>query len=132
MARVFPREGGKRLSLPGRASTEIVSGRLGTERVSLRLVEIAVPKPGEKQRGPHIHTTFEECIFVVEGEGCTVTEEGRFPLKSGDTILIAAGELHVTHNTGQIPLKLLCFFPEGDVAAGTKEFPDWSGTKAAS
>jgi hypothetical protein len=43
-----------------------------------------------------------------------------------------AGERHVTHNTGTAPLKLICFFPVGDVSSGTEEFAGWDTPKAAS
>ena len=33
------------------------------------------------------------------------------PLRAGDTILVPAGEMHVTRNTGAVPLVMLCFFP---------------------
>jgi oxalate decarboxylase/phosphoglucose isomerase-like protein (cupin superfamily) len=36
-------------------------------------------------------------------------------LKAGDTILIPAGEAHVTRNAGSEPLVLLCFFPTARV-----------------
>ena len=62
----------------------------------------------------------------------TESDSGDWKLKAGDTILIPAGERHVTRNTGAEPLKLLCFFPIGDVAAGTEEFPSWDIAKAAS
>jgi oxalate decarboxylase/phosphoglucose isomerase-like protein (cupin superfamily) len=52
-------------------------------------------------------------------------------LKAGDTLLVPAGELHVTRNSGTEPLTLLCFFPVGDVASGTEEFPDWNAAKVA-
>ena len=100
MARVFTPAEAKRLSLPGRMSSEIVSGKLGAERVSLRLVEIAPQRPGDKPRGPHVHHGFEECIYVLSGEGVTESDSGDWKLKAGDTILIPAGERHVTRNTG--------------------------------
>jgi oxalate decarboxylase/phosphoglucose isomerase-like protein (cupin superfamily) len=34
---------------------------------------------------------------------------------AGDTLLIPAGEAHVTRNTGAEPLVLLCFFPTAQV-----------------
>jgi mannose-6-phosphate isomerase-like protein (cupin superfamily) len=37
-------------------------------------------------------------------------------------VLIPAGEMHMTRNTGEVPLVLLCFFPVPDVGAGTTEF----------
>ena len=131
MARVFTQADAKSLSLPGRMSREIVSGNLGADNVSFRLVEIAPLKPGETRRGPHIHYTFEECIYVLAGSGVTETDGGEHPLQAGDTILIPAGELHVTHPTGSEPLKLLCFFPTAEVAPGTKEFSSWDEARNA-
>jgi oxalate decarboxylase/phosphoglucose isomerase-like protein (cupin superfamily) len=36
-------------------------------------------------------------------------------------MLIPPGEKHVTRNTGDEPLVLLCFFPVADVTAATNE-----------
>lgn len=121
MAKVLTQTQAKSMGLPGRKSLEIVSGEKGSMAVTLRLVEIPVPKPGEAARGPHYHQGFEECIFVMAGEGCTEADSGRYPLKAGDTILIPPGEKHVTRNTGTEPLKLLCFFPVADIAQRTRE-----------
>ena len=66
-------------------------------------------------------------IFVLSGEGITYADGGEHPLKKGDTILLPAGEPHVTRNTGTEPLMLLCFFPVADVAEGTKEAVAQSG-----
>lgn len=109
------------MGLPGRKSLEIVSGEKGSQAVTLRLVEIPAPKPGEALRGPHFHQGFEECIFVLSGEGMTEAESGKHPLSTGDTILIPAGERHVTRNTGTVPLVLLCFFPVADITKRTEE-----------
>jgi mannose-6-phosphate isomerase-like protein (cupin superfamily) len=111
MARVLTQAQAKNLGLPGRKSLEIVSGETGSQAVTLRLVEIPVPKPGDEPRGRHFHTDTEECIYVMSGEGCTESESGNHPLRAGDTILIPPGEPHVTRNTGREPLVLMCFFP---------------------
>jgi mannose-6-phosphate isomerase-like protein (cupin superfamily) len=131
MARVISLGEARRLSLPGRTSREIVSGASGAERVTLRLVEIAPPKPGEKKRGPHLHRGCEECIHVLSGAGVMETEQGELAVKAGDTILVPPGERHVTQNTGAEPLILMCFFPAGDVGSITAEFPSWVDAKAA-
>ena len=115
MARVVRSGEMKELGLPGRKSIEIVSGETGSQAVTLRLVEIPVPKPGEAPRGRHFHTDTEECIYVMSGAGCTESESGDHPLRAGDAILIPPGEPHVTRNTGSEPLVLLCFFPVGRV-----------------
>jgi quercetin dioxygenase-like cupin family protein len=130
MARVFDQAQAKRLGLAGRASLEIVSGEQGSRAVTLRLVEIPVQQPGEIPRGPHLHRDVEECIFVLSGTGTTHTENGEHTLKPGDTILVPAGEKHVTRNTGSEPLMLLCFFPVADVASRTQEAFAKSGNPA--
>ena len=128
MARVIAPAEAKHLGLPGRTSNQIVSGETGAENVSFRLVEIAPNTPGETKRGPHVHRGFAECIYVLDGSGVTESESGEHAVQAGDTILIPADELHVTHATGSRPLKLLCFFPTGDVASGTTEFASWEAT----
>jgi mannose-6-phosphate isomerase-like protein (cupin superfamily) len=102
------------LNLPGRSSQEIISAATGAEAVTLRLVEIPVPRPGEAPRAMHRHSGFEECMYVLSGHGTTCTETGEHPVGAGDTILVPPGELHVTRNTGSAPLRMLCFFPTAD------------------
>jgi mannose-6-phosphate isomerase-like protein (cupin superfamily) len=121
MARLLKQSEAKRLGLPGRVSLEPVSGEIGS-RVSFRIATIAVPKPADKPRGPHRHRDFEECIYVLSGRGVMRAESGEHAVGSGDILLVPAGEKHMTVNTGNEPLVLLCFFPVADVSAGTTEF----------
>ncbi len=120
MARLLKQSEARRLGLPGRVSLEPVSGAIGS-RVTFRIAEIAIPKPDDKPRGPHMHHGFEECIYVLSGEGMNVSESGEIPIKPGDIVLIPPNEKHMTRNTGNVPLVLLCFFAEPDVTAGTTE-----------
>jgi len=121
MARVLTQSEAKNMGLPGRNSLEIVSGEKGSQAVTLRLVEIPVPRAGETPRGRHFHNGFEECIYVLSGTGYTEADSGNHPLKAGDTILIPSGEKHATRNTGKEPLVLLCFFPVPDISKRTEE-----------
>jgi quercetin dioxygenase-like cupin family protein len=121
MARVCRQADAKRLGLPGRTALEIVSGEKGAHAVTLRLVEIPVPTPGETPRGPHQHSDFEECIYVLAGRGTTYADSGTYEMQAGDALLVPPGEKHVTRNTGDQPLMLLCFFPVADIAGGTRE-----------
>ena len=95
MARLLKQSQAKRLGLPGRTSLEPVSGEIGS-RVSFRIAEIPVPQPGDKPRGPHLHRDFEECIYVLSGEGMTFAGDAELAVKAGDTIHIPAGEAHIT------------------------------------
>jgi len=121
MARLLKQAEARRLGLPGRTSLEPVSGEIGS-RVTFRIAEIPPARPGDTPRGPHLHDGFEECIYVLSGEGVTVAESGEIPIRPGDIVLIPPGEKHMTRNTGPEPLVLLCFFPVPDVTAGTTEF----------
>jgi mannose-6-phosphate isomerase-like protein (cupin superfamily) len=124
MARLIKQAQAKRLGLPGRTSLEPVSGEVGS-RVTFRIAEIPVPQPGDPPRGPHLHRGFEECIYVLAGEGTTHAESGKIPIKPGDIVLVPPGEKHMTRNTGDVPLVLLCFFPVPDVTGETVEFPSF-------
>jgi len=121
MARVFTGRAAKVLGLPGRTALEIVSGEGGASGITLRKVEIPVPAAGDSPRGRHVHNDFEECIYVLAGEGVTEADSGNYALKTGDAIVIPGGEKHATRNTGSAPLVLLCFFPVGDIRQGTAE-----------
>lgn len=111
MIRVIRPHEARDLNLPGRKSLEIVSAENGAAAVTLRLVEIPVTDQGEVPREPHRHAAFEECMYVLSGQGATRTSSGETEVAAGDTILVPPGELHVTRNTGSTPLRMLCFFP---------------------
>jgi len=121
MAQLFKQGEAKELGLPGRRAMEIVSGERGALGVTLRLVEIPVVKPGDTPRAPHHHSEFEECIYTLSGRGTTFADSGEYEMRPGDTLLMPAGEKHVTRNTGSETLVLLCFFPVADVAGATQE-----------
>ncbi len=121
MARLFKQGAAKELGLPGRKAMEIVSGERGARGVTLRMVEIPVVKPGDTLRAAHQHSEFEECIYTLSGRGTTFADSGEYEMRPGDTLLMPAGEKHVTRNTGGEPLVLLCFFPVADVTGTTQE-----------
>ena len=75
MARLLKQSEAKKLGLPGRTSLEPVSRAIGS-KLTFRIAELAVPKPGDPPRGPHLHDGFEECIYVLKGTGVTMAESG--------------------------------------------------------
>ena len=115
MARIIRPEEAEDLGLPGRVSREIVSGKSGSEAVTLRLVEVPVEPPDGPARQPHAHPDCEECIHVLSGKGLFCTDDAEQALGSGDTVLVPAKEPHYTRNVGNEPLVLLCFFPVADL-----------------
>lgn len=114
MALHVPLDAATELGLPGRRSREIVSGTVGAES-TLRLVEIGVAQPGAPARAPHWHPDCEEVIHVLSGTGVTWVDGAEYQMRECDTIRIAPGERHVTRNTGETTLTLLCFFPKPGV-----------------
>jgi len=121
MARLYRQDEARELGLPGRKAQEIVSGERGARGLTLRKVEIPVVQPGDALRAAHQHSEFEECIYTLSGQGTTFADSGEYPMRPGDTLLMPAGEKHVTRNTGNEPLVLLCFFPVADITAATQE-----------
>jgi oxalate decarboxylase/phosphoglucose isomerase-like protein (cupin superfamily) len=103
----------------GRCSSEIDS------KITFRVVEVPVQKPGETMRGPHLHHGYEECIYVLKGEGRTLSESGELSIKAGDVVLVPPEEKHVTRNAGTEPLILLCFFPTPDIVDSTETFAEF-------
>jgi mannose-6-phosphate isomerase-like protein (cupin superfamily) len=130
MTRLVRASDGRRLGLPGRSAREIAGGHFG-DAMTVRHVEIIASHPNVVARGPHVHSGAAECIYVLKGEGVTETESGNFALKPGDCVIVPAGELHVTRNTGAGDLELLCFFPVGDIATQTREFASWDEARAS-
>ena len=123
MVRVFTEADAKDLGLKGRKSLEIVSGLSGDSGITVRLVEIPVPNPSEKFRGPHRYTNFEKCIYILFGQGTMKSDSGKHELKTGDTIVIPPDEWHVTRNTGNESITMLCYFPVGGIRPGTENSP---------
>jgi quercetin dioxygenase-like cupin family protein len=125
MVKIIALSEARALNLPGRKSREIIGVNVGAQSSTMRLVEIAPEDPGEARRGPHVHSGFEECIYVMDGQGITCTDAEKFSISAGDTVLVPSNERHATYNTGPNVLRLLCFFPVNDIASHTREFASW-------
>ncbi len=103
------------LALPGRMSYQIASAGAGANNICVRVVEIEPETETFSQRNKHYHPDVEECIYVLEGEGCTYADSGEYNISVGDTLIIPPNERHVTRNSSRKVLRLLCFFPTGSV-----------------
>ena len=119
MVKYIKSDEGRLLDLPGRSSLETVSDNACNSSCTMRLVEIPVQNNNDKPRTPHCHVDFEECIYVMSGQGIGFVNGEEQPVQEGDIVLIEPGEWHYFRNAGDHPLKLLCFFPVGDISEGT-------------
>ena len=76
---------------------------------------IGVIPPG---RAPMHHHTYEEAIYIIEGEGRLWTETGSADFKPGSSIYLPRGVSHSLENTGETNIRLLgVFHPSGSPAA---------------
>ena len=70
------------------------------------LAEATVQPGARTQRHRHAHT--EELYHVSAGSGIMTLGDTCFPVRVGDTVLIAPGTPHCIAATGTEPLRLLC------------------------
>ena len=77
---------------------------------------------GSIQRGrapAHTHT-YEEVIYILDGEGIVHVGEGDYPVRAGSCIYLPPGSPHCLENTGAAPLRPLgVFCPAG--SPGSKQ-----------
>lgn len=121
MAQVVQQDEWVRLGLKGRTSYEVVSQRTGSQRVTVRYVEIDPPGPLDPPRPMHRHRGVEEVIWIVAGSGLFETPGGQHAVAAGQVVYVPADEAHVTRNQGTGTMRLICFFPHHDIAAQTEE-----------
>ena len=80
-------------------------GGNGAERSTV--ISFTIP-PG-KRLGRHTDTA-EETQFILGGSGELLRDSGSTPIRAGDVVVLAVGEAHDLHNTGQEDLRVIGFF----------------------
>lgn len=99
---------------PNRKIAELISATVtGSKGVTFRIVEM-LPSSKQEPRHPHRHSTFEETIFVLQGEGRIWAEGEIYPMIEADAVLVPAGIFHMILNAKNEPMRLACFFPIAD------------------
>jgi len=90
----------------------LVNQEVGASRVTQF---IGVIPPG---RAPMHHHTYEEAIYVVEGEGRVWSTEGSAEFRAGSSIYLPRGVSHSLENTGVGNITVLgVFHPSGSPAS---------------
>lgn len=94
----------------------LINQEIGARRVTQFLGEIP---PG---RAPMHHHTYEEAIYIIEGEGCVRTEDGDATFKPGSSIYLPRLVKHCLENTGPKNIRLLgVFHPSGSPATSYED-----------
>jgi quercetin dioxygenase-like cupin family protein len=79
---------------------------MGAPTFAMRLFEM---KPNGYS--PFHSHAWEHEVYILEGKGTVVSEQGEKRFKVGDAILILPNEKHQFKNTGAQTLKFLCLVP---------------------
>jgi quercetin dioxygenase-like cupin family protein len=67
-------------------------------------------EPGFTVTPAHSHPNGEELIYIIEGEGKVFVDGIIKKLEPGTAVLFEKGSKHMVRNSGQIPMKVICFF----------------------
>ena len=73
---------------------------------ALRVIEV---QPGWATPD-HAHW-WEHEVFVLDGKGALVMEDGETPIAPGSTILVEKNEVHHFRNVGDEVLRFICLIP---------------------
>ena len=101
------------IAVSDRSFKLLVNQELGARRITQF---VGVIPPG---RAPMHHHTYEEAIYIIDGEGRVHTNDGDAEFKSGSSIYLPRLVSHCVENTGSTDVHLLgVFHPSGrpDVA----------------
>lgn len=69
-----------------------------------QLVVMSIPPGGEVGEETHAYT--EQTLFFLSGTGEGTLDEEKFPISSGDVVVVVPGTKHNFRNTGSVPLKI--------------------------
>ncbi len=94
-------EGGEKIKIRW-----LITKETGAENFAMRLFEV---EPGGFS--PLHNHPWEHEIFVLEGEGVVVGEDGEYQISKGSVVFISANELHQFRNTGTDILRIICLIP---------------------
>ena len=80
--------------------------------------------PGEAVRPAHSHPNSEELIYIINGNGKVMIENEVGEVTAGSAILFEQGKVHMLKNTGDIEMKVICFFAPATNIDNYKTFED--------
>jgi quercetin dioxygenase-like cupin family protein len=84
----------------------LITRETGAPNFAMRLFEM---KP--KGYSPFHSHAWEHEVYILEGKGTIVSEQGEKRFGAGDAILVLPNEKHQFKNTGAQTLKFLCLVP---------------------
>ncbi|RYC68012.1 MULTISPECIES: cupin domain-containing protein [Spirosoma] len=93
---------------PGRFMRWLASDdSLPAQNLSVCVIRVL---PGEAVRPAHSHPNSEELIYIISGSGKVMIENEVGSVRAGSAILFEQGNVHMLKNTGDVEMKVICFF----------------------
>jgi quercetin dioxygenase-like cupin family protein len=78
----------------------------GAPHFAMRVFDV---QPGSAS--PYHSHWWEHEVYVLDGEGVAVHEEGETPVEAGSVILVEGDEMHQFRNTGDGVFRFICLIP---------------------
>lgn len=96
------------LQLPGRRFRWLIAeDRIRAQHCSSCVIRVA---PGDKVWPAHSHPHSEEVIYILSGSGRVLVDGEVAAVRAGSAVLFPQGKPHMLQNTGQVEMKVVCFF----------------------
>jgi len=84
----------------------LITKEMGAPNFAMRLFEME-----PKGYSPFHSHPWEHEVFIIEGGGLAVSEEGEKRFRAGDVVFILPNEKHQFKNNAEETLKFLCLVP---------------------
>ena len=112
---IVPETSVEALGLPGRALRWVITKKnVNAQHCTMCVIEV---EPGQTVRPAHSHPNGEEVIYIVEGNGRVMIDGVVEPVNSGSAVLFPQGAVHMLQNSGDVLMKVACFFaPPADLS----------------
>ena len=110
------------LSLPGRDLRWVITQEnVAAQHCTMCTIEV---EPGQTVRPAHSHPNGEEIIYIIQGEGRVMIDGVVGPVKQGCAVLFPQGSIHMLQNSGDVQMKVACFFAPPTDLSNYKFFED--------
>jgi len=107
---------------PGRSMRWLVDeNSLQANNMSVVVIRV---QPGETVRPAHSHPLGEELIYIITGSGKVMIEGEVGAVREGTAVLFEKGKIHMLRNTGDIEMKVICFFAPATGLENYKMYED--------
>lgn len=102
-------------NLPGRYLRWLINKELvGAQHCTSCVIRI---EPGQTVKPAHSHPNGEEIIYIIAGKGRVWIDGTISDVEAGTAVLFPQGKPHMTQNTGNKEMKIICFFaPPSDLS----------------